>query len=212
MAITKIMHMKEDPKYAPQHLINAINYVLDVKNKGKKTDYGRWVGGNVGLHSEEIVQAFLDSKRFWGKEDGRQGYHFVLSFAQDENVDAQTCYNILQEFCEKYLGDSFDYMFAVHTDKEHMHGHIIFNSVNRETGYKYHYKKGDWEKYIQPVTDNICKNYGLKKLTYEKERVGESYASWNSNKKGNVNWTHIMRADIDWAIEQASDMEEFLSI
>lgn len=212
MAITKMMHMKEDPKYTPQHLINAINYVLDVKHLGKKTDFGKWVGGNVGLHSQEIIQAFLDTKRFWGKEDGRQGYHFVLSFGEDENVDEQTCYNILSEFCEKYLGDSFDYMFAVHTDKEHMHGHIIFNSLNRETGYKYHYKQGDWEKYIQPVTDEICKNYGLKELTYKKERVGVSYASWNAKKNGKVNWHHIMRADIDWAIEQATDIEEFFSI
>ena len=212
MAITKIMHMKEDPKYAPQHLINAINYVLDVQHLGKKTDFGKWVGGNVGLHSEEIVQAFLDTKRFWGKEEGRQGYHFVLSFREDENVDAQTCYNILQDFCEKYLGDSYDYMFAVHTDKEHMHGHIIFNSVNRESGLKYRYLKGDWEKYIQPVTDAICKSYGLKELTYEKERVGVSYASWNSEKKGKLNWTHIMRADVDYAIENSSSMEEFFSI
>ena len=142
MAITKIMHMKEDPKYVPQHLINAIHYVLDVKNKGKKTEYGKWVGGNVGLAADEIIQAFLDTKRFWGKEDGRQGYHFVLSFGEEEHVDAQTCYSILQEFCEKYLGDAYDYMYAVHTDKDHMHGHIIFNSLNRDTGLKYRYLKG----------------------------------------------------------------------
>ena len=209
MAITRLMHMKEALDYKPQHLINAINYVLDVKNNGRKTEYGQWVGGNAGLHSNEIIQAFLDTKELWEKEDGRQGYHFVISFSPEEAVDAKTCYEVLQDFCEEYLADSYDYMFAVHTDQEHMHGHIIFNSVNRETGYKYHYVKGDWEKYIQPVTDKICKKYKLKELTYEKERVGLSYASWAAEKSGAINWTHIIRADVDYAIQNSSNMEEF---
>lgn len=212
MAVTKMMHMKENEKYAPQHLINAVRYVLDEKEHGRKTEYGKWVGGNAGLNPEEIISTFLDTKSFWEKENGRQGYHFVLSFGEDENVDAQICYNILSEFCEKYLGDSYDYMFAVHTDKEHMHGHIIFNSVNRETGLKYRYLKGDWEKYIQPVTDEICKNHGLKVLTYEKERVGVSYASWKAAKQSDLNWNQVMRADVDYAIEHSENMEEFLSV
>lgn len=212
MAVTKMMHMKECEKYAPQHLINAVRYVLDEKELGRKTEYGKWVGGNAGLNSEEIISAFLDTKSFWGKEDGRQGYHFVLSFGEAEEVDAETCYAILSEFCEKYLGDSYDYMFAVHTDKKHMHGHIIFNSVNRETGLKYRYLKGDWERYIQPVTDEICRNRGLKELTYEKERVGVSYASWKEAKKTDLTWSQVMRADVDYAIEHSGNWEEFCSI
>lgn len=211
MAITRLMHMKEAPGYKAQHLDNAIKYILDVRNDGAKTDYGKWVGGNSGVEYKEVLHTFLDTKKQLGKEDGRQGYHFVISFAPGE-VDAQTCYNVLQDFCSEYLGDEYEYVFCVHTDQKHMHGHIVFNSVNRATACKYRYQKGDWEKYIQPVTDKICQRYDLAPLTMEKEKVGVSYAQWLSEKKDKLNWTHIIRADVDFAIQNSSDMEEFFSI
>lgn len=201
--------MKEAPTYKPRHLINAIKYILDVDKDGAKTDFGKWVGGNAGLNHKDVIESFLNTKKVWDKEGGRQGYHFVISFSPSE-ADAQTCYNVIQEFCEIYLKDEYDYVFAVHTDKEHMHGHIIFNSVNRETGRKYRYEKGDWETSIQPITDEICKKHALAPLKMEKEKVGKQYALWLAEKNGTINWKHIMRADIECAIYHSNSMEDFL--
>lgn len=208
MAITRLMHMKESPHYKPQHLVNAVKYILDVRNDGAKTDFGKWVGGNAGLDHKEVIESFLNTKKELQKESGRQGYHFVISFPPGE-TDAQTCYNVIQDFCQEYLGDGYDYVFAVHTDQDHMHGHVIFNSVSKETGYKYRYEKGDWEKIIQPITDKICQQYGLAPLTIEKEKMGRSYAAWAEQKKGKISWSNIMRADIDCAIHHATDIEDF---
>lgn len=211
MAITKLMHMKEAPGCPHNHLRNAINYILDVKHNGAKTEGGTLVGGNSGIDHKEILKNFLETKQEYGKTDGRQGYHFVISFAKGE-TDKATAYDVMREFCEQYLGDNYDYVFAVHNDKEHMHGHIIFNSVSRTDGYKYHYKKGDWERIIQPITDKICIKHGLESLKFENERVGVSYASWATKKDGYVNKTHITCADVDYAIQKASTMEEFYEI
>lgn len=209
MAITHLMHMKESPGIPHTHLKNAINYILDVKHDGAKTNYGEYVGGNAGLEHTEILQNFLETKKDFQKPDGRQGYHFVISFAKGE-TDAETAYSVIEKFCEEYLGDAYDYVFAVHTDKEHMHGHIIFNSVSRISGYKYHYQKGDWAKYIQPVTDKICQEYGLKPLSFdESHKLGMSYAAWNAKQNGSINWRHVMRADIDYAIEYSDSFESF---
>lgn len=210
MAITHLMHMKESPGIPHIHLRNAIDYILDVKHDGEKTNYGEYVGGNAGLDHTEILQNFLETKKDYDKLDGRQGYHFVISFAKGE-TDARTAYNVIEKFCEEYLGDAYDYVFAIHTDKEHMHGHIIFNSVSRLSGYKYHYKKGDWAKYIQPVTDKICLEHGLQPLTFdENHKVGMSYAEWSAKQKGNINWRIVMRADIDYAIENSDSFEMFV--
>lgn len=210
MAVTVLQHMKEAPKFKPQHLHNAIKYILDVRNDGAKTDFGKWVGGNVGLEFNEIFWNFMNTKKVLEKLDGRQGYHFVISFNKEENVSAETCFNVLEDFCKNYLGDEYDYVFAVHTDKEHMHGHIIFNSVNRITAKKYRYEKGDWEKYIQPVTDQIAQTYNLLPLTYEKERIGVSHAKWAEKNLRKLNWKTIIRADVDYAIKNSSTWEEFL--
>lgn len=211
MAVTKLMHMKESKGCPHDHLRNAIDYILDVQHNEAKTDHGALVGGNSGIDHKEILENFLETKREYGKTDGRQGYHFVISFAKGE-TDKATAYEVIKEFCEQYLGDNYDYVFAVHNDKEHMHGHIIFNSVSRIDGYKYHYKKGDWEKIIQPITDRICVEHGLAPLKFENERIGVSYASWASKKEGKVNKTRIVCADVDYAIQKASTIEEFYEI
>lgn len=209
MAITKLMHMKESPGTPHTHLKNAIDYILDVAHGGEKTDFGQYVGGNSGTDADEILENFLDTKRFFGKPDGRQGYHFVVSFPPG-TTDKETAYAVIQQWCEEYLGADYDYVFALHTDTDHLHGHIVFNSVRRTDGYKYHYQKGDWEKYIQPITDRICEAHGLEPLTFdEEERVGVSYASWAEKKKEKINWSNIIRADIDHAISHAESFEDF---
>ncbi|MBO5259031.1 MAG: relaxase/mobilization nuclease domain-containing protein [Agathobacter sp.] len=206
MAITKLMHMKECPEWKPQHLYNAIHYILD-EEKTKEI----WIGGNAGVECQEVFENFMETKRFWNKEEGRQGYHFVISFSPGE-VDENKCFEVAEEFCSRYLGDRYDYVFAVHNDKDHIHAHVIFNSVSRIDGLKYYYADGDWEKEIQPITDQICKEHGLSPLQFEEERIGVSYASWAAEKKGKINWSHIIRADVDLAIERAASMEEFTEI
>lgn len=207
MAITKLMHMKESPDWKPKHLWNAIRYILDPN----KTDNSRLAGGNSGKKPKEVLDNFLETKEAFQKPDGRQGYHFVISFAPGE-TDEATTYEVIREFCEEYLGDDYDYVFAVHNDTAHKHGHIIFNSVSRIDGHKYHYKKGDWEKFIQPITDRICAKHNLAPLTFATERVGTSYASWAAAKEGKYNWSHIIRADVDFAIQQSGSFEEFQKI
>ncbi len=202
MGITKLMHMKQGGKNGHAHLKNALEYILNPE----KTKDGLLAGGNCGTVPLDVLAVFLETKKTFGKMDGRQGYHFVISFAKGE-TDEQEGYQVVKEFCEEYLGDGYEYVFAIHDDTEHVHGHIIFNSVSRTDGYKYHYKKGDWEKNIQPVTDRVCRRHGLSPLTYKEERIGESYAAY----KASMTNREIAKADIDFAIEKASGMDSFFA-
>lgn len=206
MAVTKLLNIKSSSHGAGRHLYNAIAYIMNPK----KTDDGVLVGGNAGSTKEEVYDTMLTTKKDWEKLEGRQGYHFVLSWKPGE-TDTETAYQMLQEFCAEYLGDNYDYVFAIHGDQEHVHGHLIFNSVNRINGYKYRYEKGDWETKIQPVTDRICERHGLPKLEYDKEnRLGISYAEWNAEKKGKFSWKKIIQADIDFAVSQSDSYPAFL--
>lgn len=204
MAITKLANIGAPKDGGRGHLKNSLNYIMAVK----KTD--GLIGGNAGTTPQEVYQVMMDTKQEWGKEWGRQGYHFVISFLPGEATKEQA-YNVIKDFCEEYLGENYDYVFAIHTDKEHMHGHIVFNSVSRTTGYKYRYEKGDWEKYIQPITDRICKKYGLPPLTYEKNnKIGKSYIAHSEEKKGRPNEEKIIRADIDYIIPLVKDWDDFI--
>lgn len=209
MATTILKNLKEAKNRKPsQHLQNAINYILNPD----KTENGLWVGSNCGITSQEIYDAMMSTKNEFNKTWGRQGYHYVISFKPGE-ADERTCYNVGKEFCEKYLGEGFEYVYAVHNDHAHMHCHIVFNSVGRYDGSKYRYVNGDWEKYIQPVTDEISEKYGLSRLEYDKsnKRVGRSYAEHKALKADKFTWKSIIRLDIDMAISNASNIEEFYS-
>lgn len=207
MAITKLGHMKEVKKGHPStHLKNAICYILNPD----KTEGMLLVGGNSGLTAEEVYRTFLATKEEYGKLYGRQGYHFIISCRPGEATPEQI-YRLVKEWCEEYLQDDYDYVFSVHNDHAHLHGHVVFNSVSRTTGYKYRYEKGDWETSIQPVTDRICEKLGLPKLTFEKEqRKTKHYAQWKAEKEKRPNARMILQADIDAAIRKAKDYPGFL--
>ena len=208
MAITKLNYIGTPKGGGAAHLKNAIAYIMNPD----KTEGDVWIGGNAGDTPGEVYQIMMDTKKEWDKEAGRQGYHFVISFPPGE-ATAEQAYAIIREFCEEYLGEDYDYVFAIHTDQAHMHGHIIFNSVNRMSGYKYRYEKRDWEKFIQPITDRICERYGLPPLTYEKKgkRKGKSYAEHYAEKEGRPTETKIIKADIDYFIKRAASWEDFVA-
>lgn len=207
MATTILKNIKQSKTGTPsQHLKNSINYIMNPE----KTENGLWTYSNCGVTSEEIYNSMLNTKEDFSKKWGRQGYHFVISFKPGE-ADEKTCFNVGKEFCEKYLGDGYEYVLAVHNDHAHMHCHIVFNSVGRLDGRKYRYMNGDWEKYIQPVTDDITTKYGLSRLEYDKsgERAGKSYAEHAAEKSNKFTWKKIIRLDIDVAVSNASSIEEY---
>lgn len=209
MAITKITNIKENLSghgARSAHLKNALNYIM---NKDK-TDNGLLIGSNCGSDPKECYDRMMETKRFYGKEGGRQGYHVVISFQPGEGTK-DIAYKIGQEFCERFFGNDFEYAFAVHNDRAHLHIHIIFNSVNRNDSYKYRYNLGDWEKKMQPITDDLCRKYGLSVLEYDKAapRVGEDYAKHMAAKEARLTWSEIIKRDIDFAVNASSNEKEF---
>lgn len=208
MAVTVLKNIKENKKGKPsQHLKNAIHYILNLQ----KTENGLWIGSNCGTTAENIYEAMMQTKNDYQKLWGRQGYHFVISFPPGE-CDEKTAYTVGKEFCEEYLGDNFDYCFAIHNDQRHMHCHIVFNSVSRY-GDKYRYVNGDWEKHIQPITDALCRKHNLKELTYDKSErhVKKSYAEHAAGKADKFVWKRIIRLDIDRAVSVSDTLQEFYS-
>ena len=218
MAVTKLLRLKEGKGgYKSAHLKNNLKYILNPE----KTEGGMNVGGSAGLSAERAFNSMMENKRFWWKEDGSQGFHYVLSFSPDEKIDIDLAHKVAEDFARMLLDDEFLYVYAIHSDKKHLHIHITFDSVSRVDGHKFHSPKGDWERRIQPITDEICQKYGLTTLIYDSERTGTSYAEWKRRKEdgpvGKVGqdryfWSDIIRDDIDEAIQKAATYEEFIEI
>lgn len=116
----------------------------------EKTQGGRLVGA-INCQADMAFEQMMDTKKQFGKTDKRQGYHIILSFKEDE-VEPDRAFEITQKFVAEYLGDAYEAVFVVHDNTDHVHSHIVFNSVSFVDGKKYRYEKGDWAKYIQRIS------------------------------------------------------------
>ena len=111
-----------------------------------------------------------DTKNIFHKTGKRQGYHVIISFSSEEKVTAEQAMYVLEHFARDILGDEYEAVYAVHTDREHMHGHLIWNSVSMTTGKKYNSPKSNWKNHLQPITNKYCDELGLSIMPAEYSR------------------------------------------
>lgn len=209
MAISKILYMKDCGRGFPgKHLKVAIEYIT----VPEKTQNGKLVAG-LNCLPEAAYEQMKETKIKFGKTDKRQGYHLILSFEEGE-VDAETAFEIIGRFAKEYLGEDYEAVYAVHDNTDHIHGHICFNSVSFKTGNKYRYEKGDWAKYIQPITNRLCEEYGLSTIELSEDRAKptEHYKEWNTFRDGKFVWSEMIKRDLDACILQATTYDGFLEI
>ncbi len=188
------------------HLANAVSYITD----GEKTQDGTLVvSHNCG--ADTALQEMLATKRKYGKLDKRQGYHFIISFKRQE-VRPETAMEITQKFVERYFGDDFQCLYATHDNTQHVHSHILFNSVSWRTGKKYRYEKGDWAKEIQPIVNELCREYGLSIQDIEIGAEEKPLKKWDKTKQGIFKWNRQIRLDVEDSISFANSYENFLKL
>ena len=166
MAITKILNIKESEGRNPaSHLKNALEYIQNPD----KTEECVLVGG-INCLPDTAFEQMEEIKNIFHKTGKRQGYHVIISFSPEEKVTAEQAMYVLEHFAKDVLGDDYEAVYAVHTDREHMHGHLIWNSVSMTTGKKYNSPKSNWKNHLQPITNKYCDELGLSIMPAEYSR------------------------------------------
>ena len=166
MAITKILNIMESEDRNPaSHLKNALEYIQNPD----KTEECVLVGG-INCLPDTAFEQMEETKNIFHKTGKRQGYHVIISFSPEEKVTAEQAMYVLEHFAKDVLGDDYEVVYAVHTDREHMHGHLIWNSVSMTTGKKYNSPKSNWKNHLQPITNKYCDELGLSIMPAEYSR------------------------------------------
>ena len=166
MAITKILNIQESEGRNPaSHLKNALEYIQNPD----KTEECILVGG-INCLPDTAFEQMEETKNIFHKTGKRQGYHVIISFSPEEKVTAEQAMYVLEHFAKDVLGDDYEAVYAVHTDREYMHGHLIWNSVSMTTGKKYNSPKNNWKNHLQPITNKYCDELGLSIMPAEYSR------------------------------------------
>ena len=166
MAITKILNIMESEGRNPaSHLKNALEYI---QNSDKTEECV--LMGSINCLPDTAFEQMEETKNIFHKTGKRQGDHVIISFSPEEKVTAEQAMYVLEHFAKDMLGDDYEAVYAVHTDREHMHGHLIWNSVSMTTGKKYNSPKGNWKNHLQPITNKYCDELGLSIMPAEYSR------------------------------------------
>ena len=203
MAITKMMHMKASSKARIDiHLEHSINYILQPKKLGEAN-----LAGGINCLPEMAYRQMKATKQMFGKTGGRQGYHFVISLKPGEGTPG-IMYDIAMRFAEEAFAGEYEAVVAVHTDREHLHAHIIINSVNMVTGYKFQCRDGDWKYKFQPITNKLCEEYGLHitPAEYSKEPQNMARPQWEREQA----FSKWIKQDALFCAISAENMEHFI--
>lgn len=202
--------------YKKPQTSSGMSYVLQYTMQDEKTvadDGNKYVTG-VNCTPQSAYTEFNNTKRLYGKTDNRLFYHFVQSFSVDENISPQTAHEIAVRFAEeieKFQG--FEIVVSTHCDRDHIHSHFVMNSVNAESGKKFHISESEVEKLMQK-SDALCLEYGLSVLKPKAptERAKPmNDREYRSAEKGE-SWKIRLEAVISNAMQTAVSKEHFIML
>ena len=193
MATTKIWKIKS-------RFDNVIDYIT---NKDK-TDNKKYVTG-INCMADIAFKEMSITKQQFNKTGGILGFHAYQSFKGCEVTDDET-HEIGIRLAEELWGDKFQVVVTTHTNTKNVHNHFVINSVSFVDGKKYYDNKTNYA-IMRQVSDNICKEYELQTLEEK------SYYKNISNKYARSSkYLNSVRTDIDYAISQASNYNDFTKI
>ena len=203
MAITKILNIMESEGRNPaSHLKNALEYIQNPD----KTEECVLVG-SINCLPDTAFEQMEETKNIFHKTGKRQGYHVIISFSPEEKVTSEQAMYVLEHFAKDVLGDDYEAVYAVHTDREHMHGHLIWNSVSMTTGKKYNSPKGNWKNHLQPITNKYCDELGLSIMPAEYSRNPKNISRDKWEKE--MSMKEIILRDAKMCAYAAGNVEHF---
>ena len=166
--------------------------LLDYVAKKAEFTYGINCSEDYKLANKE----FQETKEFYNKLEGRQYKHIVQSFKEGE-VDKEQALKIGVEFCKKAF-PKYEVFIATHTDKNHIHNHIVINSVNYENGKKLHLHGQKAIDKVRNLSDELCKERGLSVVKEPNSKVRYTLAEQGILERGETSWKDELRQAIDY--------------
>lgn len=191
-------------------IIEAISSKANIKRiiryvtQDKKTNVNLISGKDC--MAESCLEEMLYTKNLYHKNSGRQYIHIIQSFDPKDNLSAEQVHNVGIKLANTFNG--FQVLIATHIDKNHLHNHLVINSVSFENGYKIQMSKKDLQ-YIKDYSDKLCLEIGASVIP-KKEKT--NYIKRNEYRvaKQGKSWKLKLMNAIDLSLAESNTKEEFI--
>ena len=195
MAVIKRIASKATPK-------KIVSYLTQEEKTEEKL-----IGGK-DCDPDNIVNDFNMTQELYGKTGGVKYHHIIQSFSPEDNITPEKAHEIGKELAESQF-KGFEVFVVTHKDKDHIHNHLVVNSVSFENGLKYNASnKSLWD--IKRESNRLCERENLKTLDLEhKAEKRISSAEKRIMDRGQIPWKDELRQIIDIARERTKDLQSF---
>lgn len=179
--------------------------VSNTKNANRAINYAEKratvsTGLNCEVRNAKKEMAIVRS--FYNKTDNIQAHMVIQSFSHKESqqLGAEKINQLGLELAER-IAPAHQVAIYTHTDKEHIHNHIIMNSVSHVDGQKYHQHR--FFNHVKRENDDLAQTHNLEIVQpFSLER--KSMAEIKLEKKGELPWKQKIRHTIDDAMKNPS--------
>ena len=211
MAVTRIISIRGSKG---QSVIRSLTERTDYVKNPEKTENGSLVYA-YGCTPQLVAAEFALSKRLYTQRTGRKepgviAYHIRQSFKPGE-ITPEEANHVGRELAERFLKGRHAYIVCTHTDKRHIHNHIIFNSTTLDGAAKFRDFLGSGRA-LGRLSDLICLEHGLSVIANPQRYTHPTYDKWLGDKKP-PSHRDVLRADIDAALaRKPKSFDELLDI
>ena len=170
MVVTK--HFATHGKKYRRRLIKYILNPDKTDNLKLVSDFGMSNYLDFPSHAEMVEMYnvnFSNNDKLYESRNDRQekhqqtihAHHLIQSFSPEDNLTPEEINRIGYETMMELTGGRFKFIVATHTDKDHVHNHILINAIDRNSD-----KKLIWnyalELNLRMISDRISKVAGAK--------------------------------------------------
>ena len=189
----------------------GLKALLDYCSRNAKTTYnGRRLVTGINCVAQSAYSEMMNTKLRYKKASGRMYYHLLQSFHPDEQLTPETAHEIALRFAEVNF-PGYEVLVATHVDRNHIHSHLVLNSVSAENGYKYHSDNKEIQR-LRGSSDKLCLEYGLSVIEPAPSKTkGMSSREYRSADKGQ-SWKLDLAMAIDEAMSYAVSRKHFIQL
>lgn len=186
--------------------------VMAYTKQYKKTLWqGQSLVSGINCRPESVYDDFLSTKLLYHKDGGTLFYHMVQSHPKGAEVDPVAAHAAAMELAKYYKGCKV--LVCTHVDRDHVHSHLIINSVSLEDGRKLHIAEPELVE-LRQRNDQICMQFGLPVFRQEQKQKkvkSMSTAEYHVAAKGG-SWKFRLMNTIDDCMRYAHTREEFITL
>ena len=174
------------------------------------------VSGNgisdFSVADEEMVMTKLAAAFKKGDDDlkelssGKQvlAHHIIQSFSPDDNLTPEQVHEIGRQTMLELTGGNYEFVIATHTDKDHLHNHIILNTTNSSTLKKFRWEKKTL-KNLRAISDKYAARYGAKIIEPTMKNSYTKYSAWRRQN----NYRFEIKERLDFLLKHSLSLEDF---